>query len=66
MLVTPYQYIVSVRLKESKKRLIGTSNTIEDIALNCGFSTPSHSINCFKNDMEMTPGEFRALLTETK
>lgn len=59
--VSPHQYIISLRLKFAKQSLMDTSESIESIAFSCGFSTPSHFIDCFKKHVGMTPFTFRTL-----
>lgn len=59
--VSPHQYIISLRLKFAKQTLMDTTESIENIAFACGFSTPSHFIDCFKKNVGMTPFAFRTL-----
>jgi AraC family transcriptional regulator len=59
--VSPHQYIINLRLKLAKQSLMDTTESIENIAFTCGFSTPSHFIDCFKKNVGMTPFTFRTL-----
>lgn len=59
--VTPYKYLKTIRLRKSKEMLTTTRNSIEDIAIECGFCNPSHFIMAFKKDTQMTPLQYRTL-----
>ncbi len=50
------------RIAEAKKLLATTSLEIADIADRCGFSDQSHFTREFKRSINLTPGQFRALL----
>jgi len=60
-LMAPHTYLVNIRLKQAKMLLLETNETIEQIALSCGFNSPSHFIRAFKKEMEVTPATFRKL-----
>lgn len=61
MSYTPHEYLTNVRIKEAKERLLNTDNSIESIALECGFNSASHFARRFKATVGMTPGSFRDL-----
>ena len=52
-------YRQSRRLQAAKQRLIGSSDTITDIAVSLGFSDASHFIRTFRRQENMTPGQYR-------
>ncbi len=56
---TPNDYLITVRLNHAKSLLRSTSMTIEDIALECGFSTASYFIRVFKKHEAVTPLHYR-------
>lgn len=43
-----YEYLLSYRLKQSKQMLIGSQNTVEQIAELCGFNSASHFTRAFR------------------
>ena len=60
---TPNEYIASLRLKQAASKLQKESNkSISDIAYECGFSSPSYFIRCFKANFNETPASFRKQL----
>lgn len=56
---TPHQYIQTVRIRHAKQRLSTTSDSVEQIAEACGFSSASHFVSVFKKTVGMTPLCFR-------
>lgn len=59
--VTPHEYLLLYRLKQSKRLLVSTTETIERIAELCGFNSASHFARVFKKENHMTPKEFRTI-----
>lgn len=57
--VTPYQYLMSRRLVESKQRLTQTAQSISAIAAALGFNDQSHFTRAFKKEYGLTPGQWR-------
>lgn len=57
--VTPTAYLLESRILYAKKLLLSTNKTIQDIALDSGFSQSSYFIHCFKKVVAMTPEQFR-------
>jgi len=55
----PHQYLLNLRLLKSKKLIIETDDSIENIAESCGFQSSSHFIRTFKKSNNMTPIGFR-------
>ena len=51
-----------IRIDEAKKLLATTALEIADIADRCGFADQSHFTREFKRGINLTPGQFRALL----
>lgn len=62
---TPNDYLITVRLNHAKSLLRSTSLTIEDIALECGFSTSTYFIQVFKKRETMTPLHYRKYFLQT-
>ena len=59
--VTPHEYLLLYRLKQSKRLLVSTTESIERIAELCGFNSASHFARAFKKENQMTPKEFRLI-----
>lgn len=60
---TPNEYITSMRLKQAVVRLQNEPDkSISDIAYECGFSSPSYFIRCFKTNFNETPVSYRKAL----
>ena len=58
---TPHEYLLQYRLRQSKRLLQATEDSIEEIADACGFNSASHFARTFKAVNGMTPTAFRAL-----
>lgn len=53
------EYVNHIRITESERLLISTDKSITDIAMEIGFSTTSYYIECFKNQLHITPKQYR-------
>ncbi len=60
------KYVIKKRIKNSLKLMQEASMSLNDIALECGFSNLSHFIKCFNNEMGMTPKQFRTTIAAKK
>ena len=56
---SPYEYILNLRLLISKNLLDNTTDSIEKISANCGFSDTSSYIRAFKRNEGITPLVYR-------
>lgn len=56
---TPYEYLISYRINESKNLLLKTEMPISEVSARCGFEDTSNYIRCFKRATGKTPGAFR-------
>lgn len=61
--ITPYQYLLTVRINHAKKMLESDmeESGIADIALETGFTDQSHFTNAFKKIIGVTPGQYRLI-----
>ncbi len=59
------QYVISLRLAEAKRLLSETSMPISDIAKTVGFGNYSYFSDYFRNNVGMSPAEFRKQLQNT-
>ncbi|MCF7802623.1 MAG: AraC family transcriptional regulator [Candidatus Marinimicrobia bacterium] len=57
--VTPTQYINNLRLNYAANKLSFSTESITEIAMDCGFNNLSHFYHLFKNEYQMSPGDFR-------
>ena len=51
-------WLRELRIEHAKRLLVGDGSIIE-IAMDCGFGTPSHFSKAFRDLVGMTPGEYR-------
>jgi len=61
--ITPYSYLVTVRVGEAKKRLEAGATPL-DAALSCGFADQSHFSNHFKRLIGLTPRQYANIFTK--
>lgn len=57
--ISPSQYIISVRLKKSKELMKYPSLTLEECALQSGFSSAQYFCRMFKKSTGITPAQYR-------
>lgn len=58
--VSPAQYIISVRLKKAKELMKSPFLTLEECAVQSGFSSIQYFCRVFKKATGMTPGSYRS------
>jgi AraC family transcriptional regulator len=56
---SPHQWLTHLRIEEAKTLLQKASNSLIDIALECGFSSHGHFTNTFRKIVGVTPREYR-------
>jgi len=57
--VSPLKYITSLRINKAKYLLKNTDLKVSRIASECGYSDSHFFHRIFKNETEMTPGQYR-------
>ncbi len=57
--VPPVKYLCMLRMKRAKELLLGTGDTVEKIALGCGFSDPFYFSKCFLKNCGVCPSDYR-------
>lgn len=57
--VSPYQYVLNLRIERAKALLGVEGTSIADVALQCGFSHQEHLTRMFRRFTGVTPGRYR-------
>ncbi len=55
----PMEYVHDLRLERAKKLLLAGDKSMTEIALECGFGSPSYLSACFQKEYKLTPSEFQ-------
>ena len=58
---TPVRYRTSVRVRHAAAELRGGNRPTEEIAHLCGFHSAAYLRECFRRELGLTPGEYRAM-----
>ncbi|MDY0394560.1 helix-turn-helix domain-containing protein [Virgibacillus halophilus] len=56
---SPVQYLIKLRIKKAVQLIIDTSDSMENIAIQCGFSSGNYFAKVFKKWMKVSPSDFR-------
>ncbi len=56
---TPHDYLCNIRMTHARTLLLNTDDTVSEVAVKCGFQSPSHFQTLFKQKFGITPGKFR-------
>lgn len=56
---TAQEYIQRKVIEQSKHRLLGSGQSVSEVAYSLGFQYPQHFIRLFKRETGVTPGEYR-------
>lgn len=56
---TPHQFVTSYRIEQARTKLAAGSDSLGDIAIDCGFSDQAHFSRVFKKVVGKTPRQFR-------
>ncbi len=57
--MAPMAYVQGLRLERAKKLLLAGDKSMTEIALDCGFGSPSYLSACFQKVFKMAPKEYR-------
>jgi len=57
---TPRQYVVRMRIERAQHLMSMCSDSLGQIAAECGFTNPSHFSHCFSRVVGERPGAWRA------
>lgn len=58
--VTPYEFVLRVRIDAARMLLEGTHMPLKTVAFNCGFGTADRMRLAFRGGLGVTPAEYRA------
>ncbi|WP_165279994.1 AraC family transcriptional regulator [Paenibacillus protaetiae] len=58
--LTPYQYVLRIRMEEAKRLLRQTAGTATEISFRLGFSAPSQFYRAFEKLVGVTPEQYRS------
>lgn len=64
--MSPYRYLLHLRIKHAKELLRSTEYTLEEIATYCGFSDIHHFSKTFKKMVGQSPGVYRQVLNRNR
>ncbi|HEY4552109.1 MAG TPA: AraC family transcriptional regulator [Bacillaceae bacterium] len=64
--LTPMKMVQKLRLLRAQRMLSNSDNTIEDIALKCGFCDASHFNHAFRKAYKTSPSQYRKSIKSTK
>lgn len=57
--MTPHAYVESARVEVARDRLESTVDTLERVAVSCGFGTVDTLVRAFRRRLDTTPTEYR-------
>jgi AraC-like DNA-binding protein len=61
--LTPYGYLMNVRMEHAMQMLLNTSYTVEEIAEHCSFCSSANFIRAFRQNTGVTPYKYRKLIS---
>ena len=61
--LTPYAYLMNVRMNQAMKMLLNTSASVEEIADSCAYCSSANFIRAFRQSTGTTPHKFRKLIS---
>ena len=63
---SPKRYYMELRLQKARNLLMQTDMSVINVALACGFTSPSHFSKCYRNHFQRTPYRERGTPAEQK
>ncbi|WP_248926683.1 helix-turn-helix domain-containing protein [Paenibacillus hamazuiensis] len=58
--MTPYQYVLRLRVEEAKRRLAHSHESVTEISFGVGFASPSQLYRVFEKTVGQTPEQYRS------
>jgi AraC family transcriptional regulator len=65
-LITPHQFLLSIRLKQAELLLKNSTKPVMDVAFSSGFNSIEHFTSAFSNRYKVPPAQFREHLQITR
>ncbi|MGD8310922.1 MAG: helix-turn-helix domain-containing protein, partial [Chromatiales bacterium] len=62
---SPKRYYMELRLEKARNLLLQTDMSVINVALACGFTSPSHFSKCYRGHFNRTPYRERGAPTNT-
>lgn len=59
---TPYNYLMDIKIEKCKELLKSSQYSITEIALACGFNSPSHFSSVFKKRVGVSPSTYKDMI----
>lgn len=56
---TPNRYILTLRMKKAMNELAQSEKSIQQVAIECGFSSPYYFSRCFSQHVGISPSEYK-------
>ena len=63
---SPKRYYMELRLEKARNLLLQTDMSVINVALACGFTSPSHFSKCYRNHFQRTPYRERGTPAEQR
>jgi AraC family transcriptional regulator len=60
--ITPHKYLLKQRVERAKELLVRSNYTMLDISIECGFANPGHLAKCFRQQVGVSPRQYRLML----
>ncbi len=57
--VSPARYQINLRINLAQQLLRETKKSVVDVALDVGYTNPSHFVQLFRRETGLTPSEYR-------
>ena len=61
---SPKRYYMELRLQKARNLLMQTDMTVINVALACGFTSPSHFSKCYRSHYQTTPYRERGTVSK--
>jgi AraC family transcriptional regulator len=59
--VSPHVYVIRLRMERAQRLLLDSDESLDEIAVACGFSDQTHFCRCFRREIGQPPGRWRRL-----
>jgi AraC family transcriptional regulator len=56
---TPFRRLTRIRMEEARRRLMGSADSVTEIAFACGYENPAHFASAFRRTFGVSPRQYR-------